>query len=427
MVSHRSCGKDSPLVLAWLFFDEFIVSQAKERMLFMRVTSKSARLLLPFLPFLILGTLGFDRRTAKTPGVTDTEIKLGATSPLTGPLAFYSEIPTSAKAYFQKVNDEGGVHGRKITYLVEDDMYAAPKTIEGTRKLVERDGVFALFNSLGNVHLAVIPYVKEKNIPDFFVSDGSKGHSGANVFLGLASWADDARSLARHIAENYSGKTVGFLGQNDTFGKEGIEAAKEILKGKVKFGPEETYEAGAPAVDSQVVNLMNAKVDVVLAMTVPTITAGAAKLAAQKGWKPKWYVSAINCAPVTIALGGAATEGMVAGMYFRFPDDSDPSVREHEKLLAKYAPTLKPSVLTIYGQGVAETMVEVLRRAGKNITRESAVKAAESLKDWKCSLCLFPSTLSEKEHNPYTKLGLMEVKGGKWVSLDKTAVTGVRN
>ena len=355
---------------------------------------------------------------AAEPGVTATEIKLGTTQPMTGPLAFYGEMTKGSRAYFQSINEDGGVNGRKITYAIEDDAYTPAKTVPATKKLVEQEKVFGLFQALGFPHTSVAPYLKQKKVPSFFLSDGSAmWESNTLAFRGMVPWAKDGAFMGGYVASKYAGKTVGFLIEKSNLGNEGLEAAKKALGDKVKYGPIESYEPGAINADTQTQNLMAAKVDVVIALAVPNVTASAAKYAVTKGWKPAWMVSYVNCAPELVMLGGEAVEGMMSGIFMKLPTDDDASVKEHQKLLDKAFPGTKASFMTLYGQTNAELMVEALRRGGKNLTRQSAIAGAESIKDFTCSLCLFPSTLSATDHTPFEELTPMQVKAGKWTKI----------
>jgi len=355
---------------------------------------------------------------AADPGVTKDEVKLGTTVPMSGPVAFYGEMSKGARAYFNKINDEGGVNGRKIKVVVEDDAYNPAKTVPLTRKLVEQEKIFAFYQALGFPHTSVAKYLAQKGVPSFFVSDGSKvWDEYPNVIRGNVPWVMDGKFLGEYVAKKFPGKTVGFLYERSNLGKEGLEGAKAALQGKVKMGPEESYDPGAPNVDAQTLNLMNGKVDVVIANAVPPAVIGAVKLATQKQWKPTWVVSYVNCDPVMVALGGQAMEGVISATLFKLPTDNDPAVKEHQALLDKYFPGTKMSPVTVYGQANAELMVETLRKAGPNLTRAGALKAAKSLKDFKCSLCVFPTNTSDTDRAPFEDLRMMRIKNGQWVEL----------
>lgn len=367
------------------------------------------------------GTAATQAAAANVPGVTDTEIKIGAHTSLTGPIAVYNVIPKTATAYFQMINEQGGVNGRKITYLLEDDAYSPPKTVEVTKKLVEQDKIFAMVNGLGTpTHTAVLDYLKQSNVPDFFVATGASKWTvpvQPTVFGFQINYISEGKVLGKWIADNFAGKKVGFLFQNDDFGKDGVKGAKEVLQGKVQFGPDESYEVTATNLNAQVLNLKNAGVDVVYSFGTPALTAAALKFAKQQGWNAQWTISAVNFDATTIKLAGAdVIEGVVSGGSFKLPEDvDDPDVKKHAELLKKYAPGVEPGTFTIYAQSMAELWVEVLTKAGRNLTRESVLKAAEGIKGFKCSLCLGTISMSANDHAPIEGMRLGQAKNGRWV------------
>ena len=173
----------------------------------------------------------------------------------------------------------------------------------------------------------------------------------------------------------------------------------------------------AANVNAQVLNLKNAGADVVYIQATPTHAASAIKFAAQQGWKPQFVISEVNFDVTVIRLAGAdVMEGVVSGGYTKLPDDtSDPDVQKHHEFLKKYVPGVEPQGFSVYGHSVAELMVEILKKTGRNLTRESAIKAAESIRDFKCSLCLAPINMSEKDHAAFEGLRLGRVQNGKWV------------
>jgi branched-chain amino acid transport system substrate-binding protein len=355
------------------------------------------------------------------PGVTDTEIKIGAHTSLTGPIAVYNVIPKTSSGYFNMINEQGGINGRKITFLLEDDAYSPPKSVEVTKKLVEQDKIFAMFQGLGTpTHTAVLDYLKQNNVPDFFVATGASKWTvpvQPTVFGFQINYISEGKVLGKWIVDNYPNKKVGFLFQNDDFGKDGVKGAKEVLQGKLQFGPEESYEVTATNLNAQVLNLKNAGVDVVYSFGTPALTAAALKFAKQQGWNAQWVISAVNFDASTIKLAGAdVIEGVVSGGSFKLPEDvDDPEVKKHIEFLKKYAPGVEAGTFTIFGQSMAELWVEVLKKAGRNLTRESVIKAAESIKGFKCSLCLGTINMSDKDHAPIEGMRLGQVKNGRWV------------
>ena len=359
-------------------------------------------------------------RAARSPGVSDTEIKLGTHTPLTGPVAVYSVIPKTAKAWFDKVNEEGGVEGRKISFLMEDDAYAPPKAVEVTRKLVEQDQIFALMLGLGTPpHTAVTDYLKQNNVPDFFPSTGAVKWCQppqATIYCFQLPYNLAGRAFGKYVTDNFAGKKVGILFQNDDFGQDEAKAFKEAAGTKIQVVAEEAYEPTAANLNAQVLNLRNAGAELVFSVSLPTQTANAIKFAKQQGWSPQWVISEVNADPVVIRLAGAdVMEGVITGGYLKLPDDpDDPDVKKHLDLLKKYAPDVQPGGNSVYAQSNAELMVEVLKKAGKDLTRESALKAAAQIRDFKCSLCLAPINMSDSDHLAIEGMRIAQAKNGRW-------------
>jgi branched-chain amino acid transport system substrate-binding protein len=353
-------------------------------------------------------------------GVTDTEIKLGGHSVLSGPFAFYGQNMTLVtKAYFEEINSKGGIFGRKINFIVADNEFNPQKTIEAVKKLIQKDKVFALVGNQGVTHVAAYKIPREMKVPDLFILDSSADYTVPVNHWSFAlptSFPDEGELLANYIVSKFPGKKIGFLTPKTQAGESMVAAAKKVLKGKLEFGPEEIVSFNAPDANSQIINLMNAKVDVVLVLSAPPITPNAIKFAAEKGFKPNWILNAFNCNDSTVNIGGAAVEGAVSDGYQKL-DWDDPAVVEHVRFMKKAMPNLKPSAMTLVGQVMGEITVETLKRAGKNLTREGVIEAAESLDNWTCSVCAVATKLSKTEHRVIRKPVLRVIKDGKWVTI----------
>jgi branched-chain amino acid transport system substrate-binding protein len=364
----------------------------------------------------------------EAPGVTDTEVKLGTHTSLTGPIAAYNVIPRFTKAYFEHINStENGVNGRTITYLEEDDAYNPSQAVDLTRKLVEQDGIFAMFNALGTPnHLQVIDYLQQNGVPDMFVATGA------------TEWVKDpsARPLVFGSNPNYTGEglalgkaiidmmgediKVGVLYQNDDFGIDGLAGVKIALPTQVVS--EQPYEVTDPEVNSRVDQMRSADVDVVVLFSTPVQVGQAIKHARDDlGWDVQFAISAVSVNELTAIVAGPENiEGAIGPVatYMGY-QTSIPGIQAHADVLAGTDIGGVPSVLTLYAQYVAELMVETLNRAGADLTRESLVEAAESLQDWTCSVCLFPVTLGPDDHDPAQTIAIGTFQGGQVVITDK--------
>lgn len=367
--------------------------------------------------------LGSGAYAQELQGVTDTEIKLGAHTVSSGDWGWWVTYTQVAEKYFQMINEQGGINGRKIKYIYYDSQYQAAKALEVTKKLVTQDKVMGMFFSMSDVNIATYKYIESKKVFDFFNADNIKIYTeqlAKTRFALPPSWADEARVLGGYIIEKYKDKKVCLLTVNTPNGKEGREEILKVLKGKVTLGPQEVYDVAAPNANSQVLNLKKAGCEVVYLHHEPPPSAAAVKFAFEQGFKPKWVGISWNVYNIfTETAGKEASEGMVADGFFKLTTDmKDPAVKKHTEFMKKYMEKTPPDLWTIQAQIAAEFMVEVLKRAGRNLTHESLTKAAESINDWTCSLCLSPGSMSPTDHRAIQKLRLFVVKNGQWEYMD---------
>lgn len=342
-------------------------------------------------------TISLPASGQSVPGVTDTQILLGGTHPYSGPLSAYSSIGKGAKAYFQYINDtQGGVYGRKIVYKDLDDAYNPPQTVQLVRQLVEQDHVFALFNTLGTPPNTVIrPYLNEQKVPQLFVATGATTWGAdASKYPWTIGWQpdyqDESAVYAKYIMQHKPNAKIGVLYQNDDYGKDYLKGLTDALGSKSsQIVKSLSYEVSEPDVRSQIANLKNAGADVVLIFATPKFSTQALVQIAQLGWKPLVFLNNVSAVqPVMRAAtsqgGIAATNFVISTTYLKDPSDpkfaSDPGIKLEKQLLAKYASGADPSdQFYLYGMGAAFTMVDALKRAGKNLTREGIMKAATEL------------------------------------------------
>ncbi len=373
--------------------------------------------------------------SASVPGVTDTEITLGTTQPLTGPAApGYSKIHGAMEAYFNYVNANGGINGRKIKLLVEDDGYNPTNTVTKTRKLVQQDKVFALVGALGTpTHTAVLDFIRQNNVPDLMVASGSVSWNQPKKYPTTFGFQTDYRRegkiLATYVKQQFPGKRYCSFGQSDDFGASGLEGLQAVL-GADGLKDSETYSVANTNVAPQLGKLQAAKCDVVFAFTVPGFTALAMGTAAQLGYKTQWVVSSSGADPsaLTAYLKGAAPallEGMLGGNYMPPIDETENSwVKLFTSINQKYNPGTAMDSTVQYGYTLAYTAAQALKAAGKDLTRESLVKAMEA--GGFAGPGLAPLAYSSGDHSGFTGLQVAEYKGGtlKGVSPVYTTDTG---
>jgi ABC-type branched-subunit amino acid transport system substrate-binding protein len=356
---------------------------------------------------------------AAVPGITDKEIILGQHAMLGGTFgAVYSMLPQTQQAYFKYINEtQGGVCGRQIVLKVEDNGNDPAKGLEVTRKLLEKDQVFAIFGAVGDLpHSSVEPYLNEQGVPDLFVTGGAHNYGAEPdkypwTVGGVPDYRTEGTFFGRYISENLPGKKVGVLYENQYLGWDGLEGVKNGLDTeKNELVSEQSYEASAVDIRSQMMNIKNAGAEVVILYTTPGFTAQAIRGADQMGWHPQFMASYTNSDPILFQFVPAElAEGLISFNAFKPPDDTDdPAIAKHHEIMQKYdGPT--PGVFSVYAQLTAELMVEALSRTCDNLTRQGLMDAVESLRDYRSDLLLEGVTITLSDTDHYTlQSGFME-------------------
>jgi branched-chain amino acid transport system substrate-binding protein len=340
------------------------------------------------------------------PGVTDSEIKIGNIMPYSGPASAYGEIGKAEAAYVRKINDAGGVNGRKINFISFDDAYSPPKTVEQARKLVESDEVLLIFQSLGTAqNTAIERYMNSKKVPQLFVATGATKWNDPQHFPWTMGWQPSYQSEA-HIYAQYLIKArpqgkIGVLYQNDDYGKDYLKGLKDRLKGKMQIVAEAPYETTDATVDSQIINLKASGADIVFNVATPKFAAQAIKKIAELGWKPVHLLNNISnsVGSVLKPAGFDNAKGVLSTAYSKDPTDAtwkdDPAYKEWLAFMDKYYPDGdKTSTLTVYGYLVAQTLVAVLKQSGDNLTRDNVMKQAANLKNLELGMLLPGMTIN---------------------------------
>jgi ABC-type branched-subunit amino acid transport system substrate-binding protein len=336
--------------------------------------------------------------TASAPGITATTITIGSTQPLTGRAApGYSEISPSSNAYFQYVNDHGGIFGRKITYWYYDDGYNPTNTATLTRKLILEDKVFAMFSALGTpTHLAVVDYINAQKVPDLFVSTGCNCWNDVANHPWTFGWQPDytieGKILGQYINQSLSGKKVGYFYQNDEFGTDGVKGLDASLgASSVPDAARQNYVPTNTSIGPQIAALQASGAQVVAAFSIPAFTALALLAAAKIGYHPVWVVSNVGTDVYTLtgllkrfsqgAAGGQLLAGMVSDTYLPLVgDSSNPWISLFKGIHDKYVSNLPWDGNVLYGMAQAYTLVQAMKAAGRNPTRQSFVKSIETTK-----------------------------------------------
>ncbi|OKO87127.1 ABC transporter substrate-binding protein [Bradyrhizobium sp. AS23.2] len=362
-------------------------------------------------------------------GASDTEIKLGNIMPYSGPASAYAVIGEAEAAYFNKINAEGGINGRKIKFLSYDDAYSPPKTVEQARKLVESDGVLLIFGSLGtSTNSAIRKYMNEKKVPQLFVASGASKWNDPKQFPWTMGWqpnyASEARIYAKYIMKEKPDAKIGVLYQNDDFGKDYLKGLKDGLGAKASMIVlEESYDTSEPAIDDHVVKLKAAGADVFISITTPKFAAQAIKKAAEINWHPVRIISNVSASVggVIEPAGFEISQGILSATYIKDASDpqwnADDGMKKFYNFIAQYNPKAnKLDAGVAFGYAAAQTMVKVLQMCGDDLTRENVMKQAASMKDFAPDLLLPGITINTAPDNfaPIEQLQMMRFKGRQW-------------
>ena len=364
------------------------------------------------------------------PGSSDTEIKLGQTVPHSGPGSIYGVLGRVGEAYFQMLNEKGGINGRKVKFLTMDDAYSAPKCVEATRRLVEQDEVLALFGSLGTApQTAVHKYLNSKGVPQLLLNTGaSKWNDPKNnkwTMAGLPLYPTEARILAKHVVSVKPNAKIGILYQNDDLGKDYINGLKAGLGDKAAkmIVAEASYEVSDPTIDSQVLKIKDAGATLFYSATTPKQAAQAIRKIHELNWKPV-HILDINASPVSATLqpaGLEASKGVISVNYGKDPADptwkGDAGLQKYLDFMAKYFPEGdKMNTVNTYGYSTAQLLVQVLKQCGDDLTRENVMKQAASLKDVVLDLGLpgMKINTGPDDYRVNKQLQMMKFNGERW-------------
>jgi branched-chain amino acid transport system substrate-binding protein len=359
-------------------------------------------------------------------GASDTEIRIGNANPYSGPASAYGTIGKTIEAFFKKVNDEGGVNGRKVTFISYDDGYAPPKTIEMVRKLVEEDKVLLVFQTLGTPsNTAIHKYMNGKKVPQLFVATGASVWGKPKEFPWTMGWQPDYVTegviYAKHILANVKDAKIAVLMQNDDYGRDYLNGFKKGLgKDADKIVQVATYEVADPTVDSQIIALKNSGANAFFNITTPKFAAQAIKKAHEIGWKPAHYLNNVSASigAVIKPAGFEAGQGIITARYHKDPTDprylKDSDMAAWSAFMDKYYPQGdKSSTFTVFGYAVSSTLLEVLKRCGDNLTRENVMKQAAGLKDLAIPTLLpgIKINTSATDYYPIQSVRLVQLKG----------------
>ncbi|MET0386720.1 MAG: ABC transporter substrate-binding protein [Polyangiales bacterium] len=360
------------------------------------------------------------------------EIVLGQTMPYSGPASAYGTIGKAETAYFKKINDEGGIGGKKIKLISVDDGYSPPKTVEQVRKLVEEDHVVAVFQPLGTApNSAIQKYLNNKKIPQLFASTGATRWGDPKRFpwtIGFnPSYQLEGQTIAKHILANVPKGKIAVLFQNDDYGKDLLKGLKEGLGDKAsQIIAEVSYETSDPTVDSQIVQLKASKADVFVNVTTPKFAAQAIRKAHDVGWKLKaHYLNNVSASVggVLVPAGVERANGLFTTSYYKDPTDkqydNDPEAQKYKEFIQKYYPDANlADAANTYAYIAAQTLVQVLKQCGSDFSAENIIKQAANLKDFQPDLLADGISIntSPTDFFLFDQMQVSKFDGKQWVT-----------
>jgi branched-chain amino acid transport system substrate-binding protein len=364
------------------------------------------------------------------PGVTDTEIKIGNTNPYSGPASAYGINGKVHAAYFAMINEKGGINGRKINYITRDDSYSPPKTVELVRQMVEQDQVFLLFGTLGTPsNMAIHGYLNENKVPQLFVATGADQWNDPKHFpwtmMWLPSYGIESRIYANYILKNLPNAKIAVLYQNDDYGKDYLNGLRAGLGDKAAkmIVATQSYETTDPTVDQQVVALQGSGADVLLTAATPKFAAQTVRKVYDIGWKPTHFLNSVGNSVGTVMkpAGLGKGVGVISATHVKDPTDPQwqdtPEYKEWLAFMNKYGLSANiADVQSVIGYSYAQTMVEVLKMCGDNLTRENVMKQAASLHNLKLPMLLPGITIntSANDFDPIKQMQLQKFDGTTW-------------
>jgi branched-chain amino acid transport system substrate-binding protein len=364
------------------------------------------------------------------PGVTDTEIKIGQTMPYSGPASAYGAIGKAELAYFQMINEQGGINGRKINFISLDDAYSPPKTVEQIRRLVEQEEVLFIFQSLGTPsNTAIHKYMNARKVPQLFVATGATKWGDPQNYPWTMGWQPNYQTeshlYAKFLLQKKPDARIAVLYQNDDYGKDYLKGFHDGLGKPAEklIAKEVSYEVTDPTVDSQVVTLQASGADTLFIIATPKFAAQAIRKVYDVGWRPMTFLNNVSSsvAAVLQPAGLEKSVGLITALYLKDPTDpqwgNDPPMKTWLAWMKKYYPEgdVKDG-LNVYGYAVAQTLVQALKQCGDELTQENVMRQAANLKNFEVPVLLpgIRINTSSNDFYPIEQVQLARFDGKRW-------------
>ena len=363
-------------------------------------------------------------------GASDTEIKIGNIMPYSGPASAYGVIGKTEAAYFRKINAEGGINGRSINFISYDDAYSPPKAVEQARKLVESDEVLFIFNPLGTPsNSAIHKYMNAKHVPQLFVATGATKWNDPKDFPWTMGWQpsyqSEGRIYANYLLKQKPDGKLAVLYQNDDYGKDYLKGLKDGLgaRAATMIIAEESFATTEPTIDDHIVKLKSSGADLFVDIATPKFAAQAIRTVAEIQWKPLHFLNNVSASVGSVLrpAGYENAQGIISAAYLKDASepqwDTDSGMRQFLDFLARDFPEgNKLDQGTAVGYGVAQTLVQVLKQCGDDLTRDNVMKQAASLQNFRTEILLpgIAINTSATDFAPISQLQLMKFEGDKW-------------
>ncbi|MGZ4370043.1 MAG: ABC transporter substrate-binding protein [Gaiellaceae bacterium] len=336
-------------------------------------------------------------RPVATPGVSSDEIHIGSSVPLSGEAAIAGNVARGIDAYFKYVNDKGGVLGRKLKYTYLDDGYDPGRAVNNTIRLIQQEQVFAVFSSLGtDNNLAVRKLLNDAKVPQLYVSSGAttfgRDYKTYPWTIGyIPPYSEEGEIYGRYVVKNLKKAKIAVLYQNDDYGRDLLAGMKRALGKKAKsIVASVGYDPTSSDVQPQVTQLKASKANVLMVFAFGKFSLQAFNAVSRLGWKPQIFVNAVSSASQLMKISAASSsnatvEGSLSIVFLKDPTNpkwkSDPAMKLYRSIMAKYGQGDPNDVFNVYAMASAWTMVDALKRAGKNLTRAGLMKAVTSLNE----------------------------------------------
>jgi branched-chain amino acid transport system substrate-binding protein len=350
--------------------------------------------------------------------------------PYSGPASAYGTIGKADAAFFEMLNEQGGINGRKIRFISYDDGYSPPKTVEQARKLVEQDGVLLIFDSLGTpTNTAIQKYMNQKKVPQLFVASGATKWNDPQHFPWTMGWQpnyqEESRIYASYILDHYKDPKIAILYQNDDYGRDYVKGLKDGLGAESQSSiiAEAAYETTDPTVDSQIVTLKSSGADIFFDVATPKFAAQAIRKIAELGWKPLHILSSVSTSigAVLKPAGIENAKDIVSTFYLKGPTDptwkDDQGYKDWVAFMDKYYPEGdKTDGYNVGGYSISQTLVQVFTQCGDDLTRENVMKQAANLKNFTVPMLLPGITINTgpTDFAPIKQMQMGRFDGERW-------------